>query len=239
MKVICLRALFVPILAGATFGGRLVACLGAAVGIAFTALVTAMVFGDGWPAVLLVAPMGASAVLVFAVPASPLAQPWSVIGGNVISAIVGVGIASMVSSPGLASGLAVGGAILAMSLLRCLHPPGGAAALTAVIGGHAVAAAGWMFPLLPVGINAVILTAAGIAFHRLSGHSYPHRPASGLQVPAGPENDGIPHPEDLDAALADLGETFDIGRDDLALLFDRVRAHGAMRRRGETSVDRR
>jgi len=187
-----LRSLFTPILAGATFGSRLAACIGAAAGIAFTAIATAMVFGDGWPAILIVAPMGASAVLIFAVPASPLAQPWSVIGGNVISAFVGVGIASVVSSPALASGLAVGGAILAMSLLRCLHPPGGAAALTAVMGGHAVTAAGWMFPLLAVGINAVILTAAGISFHRLSGHSYPHRAVSGLQMHAGREDGGIP-----------------------------------------------
>ncbi len=234
-----MRALFAPILAGATFGGRLVACIGAALSIAFTALVTAMVFGDGWPAVLLVAPMGASAVLIFTVPASPLAQPWAVIGGNVISAVVGVGIASMVSSPGLASGLAVGGAILAMSLLRCLHPPGGAAALTAVMGGHAVTTTDWMFPLMPVGINAVILTAAGVVFHHLSSHSYPHRPVSGRQMPAGPQVEGIPHPEDLDAALADLGETFDIGRDDLELLFDRVRAHGAMRRGSEKFAGRR
>ncbi|HXH16085.1 MAG TPA: HPP family protein [Sphingomonas sp.] len=198
--------------------------------IAFTAIVTAMVFGDGWPAVLLVAPMGASAVLIFAVPASPLAQPWSVIGGNVISAIVGVGIASIVSSPALASGLAVGGAILAMSLLRCLHPPGGAAALTAVIGGPAVTAAGWIFPVLPVGINAVILTAAGMLFHGLSRHSYPHRAVSMMAGPAAPVGDIIPHPEDLDAALADLGETFDIGREDLDLLLERVRVHAAIRR---------
>ena len=70
-------------------------------------------------------------------------------------------------------------------------------------------------------------------------HSYPHRPVSGLQMPAGPQVEGIPHPEDLDAALADLGETFDIGRDDLELLFDRVRAHGAMRRGSEKFAGRR
>lgn len=225
-----MRALFAPILAGATFGDRLLACTGAAVGITLTAIVTAMAFGNGWTAILLVAPMGASAVLIFAVPASPLAQPWSVIGGNVISAIVGVGIASMVSSPALASGLAVGGAILAMSLLRCLHPPGGAAALTAVIGGPAVTAAGWMFPVLPVGINAVILTAAGMLFHLLSKHSYPHRAVAMTAVPAVLEGDSIPHPEDLDAALADLGETFDIGREDLDLLLERVKVHAAIRR---------
>ncbi len=58
-------------------------------------------------------------------------------------------------------------------------------------------------------------------------------------MPADPEGEGIPHPEDLDAALADLGETFDIGRDDLELLFDRVRAHRAMRRGSEKPADRR
>lgn len=225
-----MRAFFSPILAGATFGDRVLACTGAAVGITLTAIVTAMACGNGWTAILLVAPMGASAVLIFAVPASPLAQPWSVIGGNVISAVVGVGIASTVSSPALASGLAVGGAILAMSLLRCLHPPGGAAALTAVIGGPAVRAAGWMFPVLPVGINAVTLTVVGVFFHLVSRHSYPHRAVSMMAGPAVPREDIIPHPEDLDAALADLGETFDISREDLNLILERAKVHAAIRR---------
>jgi CBS domain-containing membrane protein len=233
------RALFAPILAGATFGDRLIACSGAAVGIALTAIVTSIALGSGWTGILLVAPMGASAVLIFAVPASPLAQPWSVIGGNVISAFVGVGVASMVSSPALASGLAVGGAILAMSLLRCLHPPGGAAALTAVIGGPAVTASGWMFPVLPVGINAMILTVAGVLFHLLSRHSYPHRPVAKATEPAVPGGDVTPHPEDLDAALADLGETFDIGREDLNLLFERVRAHSEIRRNAKDALEPR
>ena len=225
-----MRVIFAPILAGASFGDRLAACTGAAVGIALTALVTAMAVGTTSAWILLVAPMGASAVLIFAVPASPLAQPWSVIGGNVVSALVGVTVAALVPSPAIASGLAVGGAILAMSLLRCLHPPGGAAALTAVIGGPAVAAAGWMFPILPVGINAVILTATGVLFHRLSRHSYPHRRVVTAPAPVFPGDDPTPHPEDLDAALADLGETFDIAREDLDQLFERVRVHAAVRR---------
>lgn len=120
-------------------------------------------------------------------------------------------------------------AILAMSLLCCLHPPGGAAALTAVIGGPAVTAAGWMFPVLPVGINAVILTATGMLFHLLSKHSYPHRAVAMTAVPAVLGGDSILHPEDLDAALADLGETFDIVREDLDLLLERVRVHAARR----------
>ena len=122
--------------------------------------------------------------------------------------------------PHLAAGLAVALAILVMSLARCLHPPGGAAALIAVIGGPAVTAAGWRFAIVPVGVDAVLLVAAGLAFHRLSGHAYPHRAAA---LPA------EPHPEDLDAALAEMGETFDIARDDLAALITRVE-HARRRR---------
>lgn len=218
---------FVPILAGATFGDRLAACAGAALGIGLTALLTGVTLGSGPLTILLVAPMGASAVLIFAVPASPLAQPWAVIGGNIVSALVGVAVASLVPPNALAAGLAVGGAILAMSLLRCLHPPGGAAALSAVIGGPAVAHAGWLFPLLPVGINAAIIVATGVLFHRLTRHSYPHRPAP---VPAKEAWNLVPpHPEDLDAALAEMGETFDISRDDLDRLLASVRRHADKR----------
>ena len=92
-----------------------------------------------------------------------------------------------------------------------------------------------MFPILPVGINAVILTATGLLFHKMSRHSYPHRPAVTTAPPFVPGHDPTPHPEDLDAALADLGETFDIAREDLDLLFERVRVHAALR---QTSVHR-
>jgi CBS domain-containing membrane protein len=222
-----MRRVFVPILAGGTLRDRMIACVGALFGIGVTALVSWYLLYPTGSLLAIVAPMGASAVLVFAVPASPLAQPWPVVGGNVISALVGIGIARVVPVPELAAGLAVAGAILAMSLTRSLHPPGGAAALTAVIGGPAIASAGYAFAFVPVGVNAVILAAMGAAFHRFSGHSYPHRPVpvAGHVIPP-----GVPHPEDIDLALADLGETFDIAREDLDLLFQRVEHH-AMRRR--------
>lgn len=220
---------FVPILAGATLRDRLFACIGGLIGVALTSFVSALALYGATPLPLLVAPIGASAVLVFAVPASPLAQPWSVVGGNVVSALVGVTAARFVPIPYLAVGVAVGGAILAMSLLRCLHPPGGAAALTAVIGGPAVLGAGYAFPFVPVGINSLILILAGIAFHRASGHSYPHRavPIVGHELAA--SDLGVPHPADIDLALADLGETFDVSREDLDLLFRRVEFHASQR----------
>ncbi len=224
-----LQSLFVPILAGATLRDRVVASFGGLVGIALTSLISAAVLRTWAPIPLLVAPMGASAVLVFAVPASPLAQPWSVIGGNMVSALMGVLAVRFVPIPHLAVGIAVGGAILAMSLLRCLHPPGGAAALTAVIGGPAVLGAGYAFPFVPVGINAAALVLTGLVFHRLSGHSYPHRamPLRGHKLPTAEL--GVPHAADIDLALADLGETFDVSREDLDLLFRRVEFHASRR----------
>lgn len=214
---------FAPILAGATLSDRLLACVGALAGIALTGLACAAL--SPFPGALwLVAPIGASAVLVFAVPSSPLAQPWPVVGGNVLSALVGVVIAQWVPWPGLTIGLAVACAILAMSLLRCLHPPGGAVALTAVIGGPAITSAGYGFAFVPVALNSILLVVAGVLFHRISRHSYPHRPvsAAGTVAPAF-------HPEDIDRALADLGETFDVSREDLERLFQQVEFHAAAR----------
>ncbi|KKI20123.1 HPP family protein [Sphingomonas sp. ABOLG] len=216
-------AIFHAILAGGTLRDRLVASAGGVIGIGLTgALALALLHPVGlspW----LVAPMGAAAVLVFAVPASPLAQPWPVIGGNTISAFVGVTAAKLIPDVALAAGVAVGGAILIMSLCRCLHPPGGAAALTAVVGGPVVLSTGYWFAVVPVGLNAVLLTLAAVAFHRFSGHSYPHRPPAVVQH-------GAPDREDVDRALEDLSETYDIDREDLTFLVQRAVHHAAVRR---------
>src|ERR1700748_3670746 len=75
---------------------RFRSCLGALLGISFTAGVMHVLLGDHALIPLLVAPMGASAVLLFAVPASPLAQPWSIIGGNIVSAVIGVACATWI-----------------------------------------------------------------------------------------------------------------------------------------------
>lgn len=217
--------LFQPIVAGAHLPDRLVACLGALGGIGITVRLCSALGIVPADLPIIVAPIGASAVLVFAVPASPLAQPWPVIGGNILSALVGVAVVRHVANPAAAAGLAVGGAILVMSLLRCLHPPGGAAALTAVIGGNAVHAAGWSFALVPVGLNSLVLVAFGIAFHTATRHSYPHRPAT----VASPDRSGL-HLADIDAALADMHESFDISRADLDALLTRAEIHAVARR---------
>lgn len=231
--------LFVPVLAGATLRDRLMACCGALIGIGLTGLLCAIGYGRGFDMPLLVAPMGASAVLLFAVPASPLAQPWSIIGGNTISALVGVAVARLIHEPVLATGIAVALAIGAMSLTRCLHPPGGAAALTAVLGGPSVASTGFLFALVPVGLNCVVLVGFGWLFHKFSRHAYPHRSSPIVQTHG---TSDLPaqlrvgfRTEDVDAALADLGETFDIDRGDLDHLLRRVELRAFERSQGFVS----
>jgi CBS domain-containing membrane protein len=224
---------FAPILPGATARGRLFACLGAAVGIALAGLIAAWFHGDGEALPWLVAPMGASAVLLFAVPASPMAQPWPIVGGNTISALVGFAVGQALGHGAIACGLGVGLAIGVMSATRSLHPPGGAAALTGVIGGSLVDSAGWWFPLAPVALDAVLLVAVGLLFHRLSGHPYPHPggpAASGEAPPTGrwPEVSD----EDLDAVLAETGETYDIEREDLRLLLGELERRVLARQSG-------
>lgn len=214
--------LFQPILAGARPLDRIVACIGATICIALTMAIGAGLGLTAADLPLIVAPMGASAVLIFAVPASPLAQPWPVVGGNTISALVGIAVYRHVPDPMVAAGLAVGLAILAMSLCRCLHPPGGAAALTAVIGGESVHAAGYGFALAPVALNSVALVMLAMVFHRLSTHSYPHR-----AVP--PVASGL-HLEDIDHALAELPDSFDISREDLDVLLSLAETHAQARR---------
>ena len=109
--------------------------LGATIAIASSALVTHLLLGtDSADMPWLVAPLGASAVLVFAVPASPLAQPWPVIGGTLLSALIGLALGLYTGSPVIAASLVVGLSIAAMGLSRCLHPPGGAAALLCALG---------------------------------------------------------------------------------------------------------
>lgn len=219
--------IFVPLLAGASLRDRVITSIGALLGIGFVGLTCVALFPSSTP--WIVAPMGASAVLLFAVPASPLAQPWSIAGGNVISAIVGAIVAWVFPDPAIAAAVAVSLAILTMSLLRCLHPPGGAAALSAVLGGYALFSVHVLDFLTVVVVNSLLLVSIGWVFHRFSGHSYPHRarPVEGRELPPAPASGLLMG--DIDAALDDLGETFDISREDLALLLDRAEVHAAAR----------
>lgn len=122
--------------------------------------------------------MGASAVLLFGAPTSAFARPWPALGGNVLSAFVGVTCARVIPDPTLAAVVTVTVAVAVMSALRCLHPPGGAVALLAVLGGEDVRAAGYHFVLVPVGLNSLVMLGVALAYHRLLRAATP-RPTPG------------------------------------------------------------
>ena len=175
----------------------------------------------------LVAPIGASAVLVFAVPASPLAQPWAVVGGNTLSVLVGALCAMLIPDPAFAGAAAVALAIGLMFWLRCLHPPGGAAALLSALGG-----VGLSFAVFPVLANCLVLVLAGVLYNRLTGRRYPH-----AQTTPVPKTDlgGRFTAQDLDTALQHYNQVLDISRDDLEGLLHEAESAAYQRRFGKLS----
>ena len=186
--------------------------LGAVFGIGLVAVVSERLMAGVAP--FIVAAAGASAVLVFAVPASPLARPWSVLGGSLVSALVGVFVARWTGEPMLAMPLAVGGAILAMILVRCLHPPGGAIALIAAMGSPEVVELGWGFVLAPVGLNACLLVASGLVFNNLAGSRWPHRAQLPPALPPEIVARAQVAREDIVAVLGAMEDRLDIEIDD-------------------------
>jgi CBS-domain-containing membrane protein len=175
-------------------------------------------------ALLMVASMGASAVLLFAVPHGSLSQPWPLFGGHLVSALAGVTVAIWVPSTMLAAALAVGLAVGLMHLLRCIHPPGGATALSAVLGGTTVYGMGYGFVLAPVMLNVVILfTIAVLANYPFRWRRYPLAlMGRGHQEPDVPERVSE---EDLAHAMRELNVIVDITAEELREIADRALAH--------------
>ncbi|WP_110866142.1 HPP family protein [Pantoea sp. AG1095] len=214
-------------------GGRkqmVIASIGAGLGLMITSLTSHWLLGEVnlW----FVAPMGASAVLLFGLPNSPLAQPWSIVGGNLVAGVVGVTTALWVPHPALACGIAACVTIALMFQLRCLHPPSGAVALTAILGGNGVQQLGYHFILTPVLLNSVCLALLALLFNNLAGRRYPH-PLAATETKAPPVviNVAITR-EDLHLAL-ESGEVLDIDEDDLQQLLQRAEEIATLRQRGQ------
>jgi CBS domain-containing membrane protein len=183
-------------------------CTGSLLGIAFAALATRLVFGPAGEIPMLIAPMGASAVLLFGAFESPLAQPWSILGGNLLSSLIGVACAQWIADPGTAASVAVALAIAGMYACRCVHPPSGAVALTAVLGGPGVHALGWRFVIEPVLFQSVALLSVALSYHALTGHRYPRAVAHAAPQPA-PAGRRDDEPEFAPAVKDDVLTPFD------------------------------
>lgn len=201
---------------------KLVATAGGILSVFFVLVISRALLGPQ-VAVVIVPSIGASAVLIFAIPHSPLTQPWGVIGGHVISAAIGVACARWIPEPLLAAALAVGFAIGIMHLARCLHPPGGATALTAVIGGSSIQALGYAYLFTPVLINCLIILVIGVAFNfAFPWRRYPSSLMRYVAVPHSPHSwprVGEPH---IREAIERLNVVVDISSDELAELIDQT-----------------
>jgi CBS-domain-containing membrane protein len=203
---------------------RLVSISGGFLGI-FLILLVSDYFVGATDASLIVASMGASAVLMFAVPHGRLSQPWPVFGGHMVSALVGVSCALLVANPFLAAALAVGLAIGAMHYLRCIHPPGGATALTAVVGGSGIHELGYGFLVMPVLLNVVVILTVAVVFNY--PFTWRRYPAVLQQRKPAPEQNETPdeaYPSishsDFVYALSEIDSFIDVTEQDLVRIYE-------------------
>lgn len=209
--------------------------MGAFAGLGLTGLVLSPTV-DLQLGLYLVAPFGATSVLLFAVPNSPLAQPWSAIVGNTVAALVGVAVCLHLSDPVVRVALAVGLAIAVTMLVRAVHPPAGAVAMTAALSPEAVEHLGYWFALAPVALGSACLVLIAIAYARLTGRHYPFRQfeAPGPHAtrdPAPLERLGLTEPE-LTDILERYRQTFNLGTEGLARLIGAAELQAAAHHTG-------
>ncbi|AEG01566.1 HPP family protein [Methylomonas methanica] len=203
---------------------KCIAALASFSAILGTGLLTQLYAGEY--TTLLVASMGASAVILFVIPGSPLAQPWPFLGGQLLSAIIGVYCAFYIPQPILAAALAVGLAIWIMLVLRCLHPPGAATALAPIVSNAHHSGPDLGFLIGPVGINVLFMLLLAIFINRLIlRRDYPAR--------LSPPKRSTPQQADTDKltgiSLNDIQQVtqgydhfIDIGADELLQIYRRL-----------------
>lgn len=210
--------------------------IGGALGVLFSIWLCHRLFGAE-VAAHLIGPLGASAILLFAVSSGALAQPWSIVGSYLVSASLAVLVVQLCGASLASAALAVGLSLALMCPLRCLHPPGGAVALCVVLGGpHIVAMKAAV--LLPVMINAFCLLACALLYNNLTRVRYP-RPRAAAAGEAHHTADIAPQQRvgitaaDLDQALDELGEFVDLTREDLEVIVRATERHALRRSMGE------
>jgi CBS domain-containing membrane protein len=210
--------------------------LGALIGLGLTGLFLLSPGMDTQLGLYLVAPFGASSVLLFAVPNSPLAQPWSAIVGNTVAALVGVAVCLSVSDPTLRIALAVGLAITATILCRAVHPPAGAVAMTAAMSPEAISHLGFWFALSPIAVGTTALVLLATVYARLTGRHYPFRQfdsssTHGTEDRTPIERLGLSE-EGLSDILKRYSQSFNLGVEDLARLIGAAELQAATQASG-------
>jgi CBS domain-containing membrane protein len=199
---------------------KIISAVGGFIGILVIIIVSNWFVGVE-AAVYIVPSMGASAVLLFAVPHSPLSQPWNVFGGHIISAGVGVLCAQFIPMESIAAAASVGLAIGAMYYARCIHPPGGATALAAVVGGAQIHALGFEYVITPVLVNTVAILIVALLFNYLfKWRRYPsYLTSKDKQLTQPVEVYGPIDHADLVYALSEIDSFIDVTEEDLLRIY--------------------
>jgi len=199
---------------------KLISALGGFVGI-FCVLMVSQWLLDPDVSVMIVPSMGATAVLLFAAPHAPFSQPWNVLGGHAVSAIIGVACWKWIPDTHLAASVSVGLAIGAMYLARCIHPPGGATALAAVIGSEKLHQSGFAYEYDPIMLNAVAIVLVALVFNGFfKWRRYPaHLHSREKTVASEPRQYGPIKHEDFVYALSHIDTFVDISEDDLLEIY--------------------
>ncbi len=202
---------------------RLRATLGAFVGL-FCTVALGKLLGE-WVGVneWLMASLGASALLIFVTPSSPMAQPWAVIAGNGLSALVGISCSLLIPNPYIAIPIAASSAIMGMFLLRCLHPPAAAVALIAVLG-HVTS---YRYAFFPVMIDSIILCLLAVIYNSATGKRYPTRPATNATESIQEKRSREEIEKNLEVLLAEYQEVVDIDRAELIHIIQRAKSSPA------------
>lgn len=211
------------------------AAIGAFLGLAALELLALLIGTDGRLNLYLIAPFGATAFLLFAVPNAPLAQPWSAIVGNTVSALAAVATLGWVADPFWQAAVAVGAAVVLMHLARALHPPGGAVALATVLAADAIPGSGLAYVLSPVLLGTVTLVTLAAIYNPLTGRYYPFRqPPDPARRPGDvPERDPLGLSRDqLAGLLRDFRQSSNIGVEDLARIIAGAEDRSASMRLG-------
>ena len=210
------------------------AAIGMALGTLFSVWLCGRVFGME-VALHLIGPLGASAVLLFAVSSGALAQPWSILGGYLCAAVLALLVAHVLGRTLGSACLAAGMSLVLMCWLRCLHPPAGAVALTLVLADPATIALDWK-ALAPVMLGASTMLFSALVYNNLTRIRYPKRASEPVAVvPADhpPIDRQAITAEDLKLALAEMEAFFDVTPEDLEQLIHVSELHAKRRSIGD------
>ncbi len=211
---------------------QILVALAGLVAIFFTGILSHRLLAGSMP--FMIASMGASSALVFVMAGSPLAQPWPLVGGHLISACIGVGVPYLIPDTVNAAATAAGLSILFMLALRCFHPPGTATALAPILSNHPDKLYDLQYVLTPVVLNVLLLLALTIIINRwVLKRNYPLNNQQFLAKktlqPAKTNQLSNFYKADIQQAIVDFDNFLDISYEDLSQLFTQIQLNSFKR----------